>query len=480
MSACVRNWAIMVYLAPSSKAPASQNETRWLATTPPPRLPPREADQFLPQRGRPWAALDPQLDIATGTYPRGDNEIYALFNGREAWPQRFDHLADAAVILVKTYEFLDDDAGRDMVRRLRERARAGCFVMIQYDFKGTAGFPTYWVSNRTPKVLWPLRGEPRVILVPCHVPRRFKNLVFPCDHKKYFITFAPGRAATLLMGGLNIGNRYCFGGVRWRGQDHIHGYRDTDLLVRGPVVRDAVHDYILDLATRAPDAVAPLEAALRGIEGPATYAPTNHRAGARLVSNAPRDKQWPLRLSSMFEVLLENVPAGQTVLLSNAYFCPIPRTREAIMAAAARGVKFIILNNSATVHDRFGSLMGFTGHGVMRRLWKHCPPGSLRLFEWNPDPQNTLCSIHQKVACFGDTGPVWVGSANLDAVSANRNFETVMLVHDEVVRNRFVERFYADLKRDNVVEVTTTSFGKSSWWQRFKEKVVIVSLGSQL
>ncbi len=116
------------------------------------------------------------------------------------------------------------------------------------------------------------------------------------------------------------------------------------------------------------------------------------------------------------------------MLLSNAYFCPIRRTKKAIVAAAQRGVKFILLNNAADVHDGFGKFMGFTGHGyVRRRLRKHVPEGSLRLFEWHANPKQTMCSIHQKVACFGDTGPVWIGSANLDAVSAKRNFETVMV-----------------------------------------------------
>ncbi len=273
---------------------------------------------------RPWAALDPQVDAATGTCNHGGNSVMPLFNGQQAWAPRLHHLADAALILVKTYEFLDDHAGRDMVRRLRDRARAGAYVVIQYDFKGTMQFPTYLVRKTPPQVLWPLRGEPRVVLVPCHTPHGLKNIATPCDHKKYFITFKPAGPATLLMGGLNIGDRYCFGGVPWRGKDVVHGYRDTDVLAQGPVVQDAVADFMNDLATRAPGSLAQVRAMLRRVEQPASYAATSGMARARVVSAAPSDKKWPQRLSSMFEVFVGERPSWADGAFEQRLLLPHP------------------------------------------------------------------------------------------------------------------------------------------------------------
>ncbi len=428
----------------------------------------------------PWASLDPALDIATNSQVHSSNEVVPLFNGPEAWPARLQNIANASVILIKTFEFINDSTGRDMVARLRERARAGCRIVIQYDFKGTAEFPRYTVLRSAPKVLWPLRGEPNVLLVPCYIPRHWRYLALPCCHKKYFITFAPNHPATLLMGGMNIADAYCYGGFLRPGKHQVHGYRDTDVSVRGPVVREAVKDFLSDLSARNPTEAPKIAAAVRSIEGFSTYAPTSHTAATRLIVSKPLDKECPHRLPQTFETLLNNVPGGQTVFISNAFFSPPKSTRKALVAAARRGVEIMILNNAASVHDRFGSFMGFIAHGVMRRLIKQCPPGSMRLFEWHSSPADSLCSIHQKITIFGDDGPVWVGSANLDNVSAERNHESVMLVQDDSVRQRFLRQFVHDLQRENIREIDARGFKRESFLKRYIEKVALMIFRTQV
>ena len=420
-----------------------------------------------------WAALDRTLDTTTGSQVHAQNEVRPLFNGPDAWPTRLHHVAQASIILIKTYEFINDSVGQDMVNRLRDRARAGCLVVIQYDFKGTAEFPRYTVLRSTPKVLWPLRGEPNVLLIPCYLPRHWQYLALPCCHKKYFITFQPNQPATLLMGGMNIANSYCYGGFASTGPHRVHGYRDTDVCVRGPVVKEAVDDFLRDVSLRAPAAAHNVEDVVRRIEGPRTYAPTHHQAQTRLIISSPLDKQSPRRLPRTFEALLDNVRAGQTVYVSNAFFSPLKSTRKAMIAATQRGVTFVFLNNSHDVHDYFGKFMGFIAHGVMRRLIKACPDNSIRLYEWHSSSTDSLCSIHQKVTVFGDDGPVWIGSANLDTVSADRNHESVMLVQEDGVRKRFQEQFQQDMRRDNVQRISAKTLKRESLWRCLGENLAL-------
>ena len=443
------------------------------------RLPKRHGRATLqvPKPGAPalpWAEMNKTLDATTRSQAYTANEVCPLFNGIDGWPARLQQMADASIILIKTYEFLNDSAGREMVARLRARARAGCKVVIQYDFKGTAEFPRYTVLRSTPKVLWPLRGEPNVLLVPCYIPRHWQYLALPCCHKKYFITFVPNRPATLLTGGMNVGDKYRYGGLLYEGAHRIHAYRDTDVLVRGPVVQDAVSDFLRDLIKRAPAEATDIAQAVRNIEGPRTYAATGKQAETRLVISAPLDKENPQCLPRMFEALLGNVPGGQTVLISNAFFSPLKATRKAMIAATKRGVRFVILNNAADVHDGFGSFMGFISHAVMRRLFRQVSPGSMRLYEWHSSPSDSLCSIHQKITVFGDTGPVWVGSANLDTVSAERNHESVLLVQEPTLRHHFQRHFYDDLQRGNVCEVTPEVFERESFLKRYCERIALM------
>ena len=51
---------------------------------------------------------------------------------------------------------------------------------------------------------------------------------------------------------------------------------------------------------------------------------------------------------------------------------------------------------------------------------------------WRPTPGHE--TLHSKVASFGQCGPVIVGSANLDGLSAEHNSESVVAIYDDDLR----------------------------------------------
>ena len=55
---------------------------------------------------------------------------------------------------------------------------------------------------------------------------------------------------------------------------------------------------------------------------------------------------------------------------------------------------------------------------------------NFHLYEWNAQPGKGLETLHHKVASFGKSGPVVIGSFNLDAQSIFHNTESVILIDD--------------------------------------------------
>ena len=104
------------------------------------RLPSNADTALAPGDDR--AAFDPiaaRLDQITGSVAREGNHVELLIDGVESFSRRFENARTADLILVKTFVFTDDETGRAAAELLAARARAGAFVVLQYDVKGSIG-----------------------------------------------------------------------------------------------------------------------------------------------------------------------------------------------------------------------------------------------------------------------------------------------------------------------------------------------------
>ncbi len=156
-------------------------------------------------------------------------------------------------------------------------------------------------------------------------------------HSKILIT--DGRYAVL--GGMNIGNVYSHmaGSGRWR---------DVDVLVQGPVMRDALRFFAQAWnAQAAADGVA-VRADAAAYDGDAAGS-----APAAIVWNAPGEE--PYILLSMLKAVYG---ATERINIENAIIVMLPAMHQALMDARARGVEVNILSNSLeTIGDKMMGAM---------------------------------------------------------------------------------------------------------------------------
>lgn len=446
--------------------------------------------------------LSVELDYVTRAQERADNAAKLLIN-HEGIDQRIANARDAAVILAKVFIFNDDEVGRRVASVLRERARAGAFVVLQYDVKGSIrGKQDLAQMRRNASADNPM-GEKDLFrdlrragvqVIPTNSPLRaieadewannverlFKDplaaverslqsmkIVTHIDHEKYWITGHRGRGGALelraILGGTNIASEYGYGGTgRVDADSGRGGWRDTDVELRGPVVNDIVLRYfelmdyhrgqIGDVATRA---------RWNPPQGPAG------KARVRFVWNQPL-VDGSRRIEGMYTSLINATPRGGSVRAETAYFAPGGELRRALRAALERGVRLTVLTNSEETNDI--TVIAEASRGAFYALLKVDP--SAALLERRSRPDLGEHTLHSKIASFGTHGPVIIGSSNLDSWSMTHNSECAALIDDPDLRAAFDRMFARDIAPDRADRITKELVETEPAWARIRQWAV--------
>lgn len=411
------------------------------------------------------------LDRRTDSEVREGNAVRLLVDGVSSWPRRQELAATADVILVKTFIWTDDEVGRAAARLLAERAKAGATVIVQYDFVGStptadwaaawqAG-PSEWVRQAAP---FKEMVEAGVTVLPSGFPggppRKTPSGVYNFDHEKYWITGqrqADGSYLyTAITGGLNIASEYMYGGtpavdsVSGRG-----GWRDTDVEVRGPVVTDMVERYVQLLEGLVPANVSALD---RGAF--LSPQPVAGDAKVRFVWAHPAAGKRRT-IERLYRSVIRATPDGEPIVVETAYFAPSPKTLAVLRRAAKAGHPLTVISNSGSSVDV--PFIVSASEIAFESIARVAPDA--RFYLWNPTP--SFQTLHSKFASFGACGPVILGSANLDGLSAEHNSEAVVLVEDEAFREEVAAALLADLSPENVkrVDVQPPKFFVVRWWR---------------
>ena len=419
------------------------------------------------------------LDQHTRSTVTPGNAVRLLINGDSAFARRHENLATAKVILVKTFIWTDDEAGRRLADDIAARARAGVPVVIQYDYKGNIGSladAEDMLSRATPER--PV-GEPRVIadlraagaiIVATNSPGRpvavrewadnskrlFNDpnaavkrsmeslLLFDhCDHDKYFITIHDGGEVRAIVGGLNIASEYALGGVPTRRDPKTGrgGWRDTDLEISGPSAFAIIDEFLADYQRhRGAPPPAPLVAILRELSGDPTIARGD--VAIRFVVNNPLfDKTR--HIEDVYRILVMATPKTEPIYLATPYFAPSKELRDALLAHMRAGGSVTVVTNSYDSSD-IGILTDAARYSA-RELFKS---ERFRYYERIPRPDIGEVMLHHKVASFGKSGPVIIGSPNLDAQSFVHNGEALAVIENAVFRKLFDQMAAVDIAGD--------------------------------
>jgi cardiolipin synthase A/B len=331
------------------------------------------------------------------------NRVVILENGPRTYASMFDAIASARdSINMETYILEDDEAGKQFADALIAKQGAGVQVNLIHDGVGTLGTSEAYfkrLSDAGVNVLEFNPVNPLAANAGWNVNRR--------DHRKLLVV--DGRSAVL--GGINISSVYSSsgggssrsGGGSRGGADKKDSlpWRDTDLLIEGPVVAPLQKLFMESWESQKGPALAPRD-----------YFPALEAQGKEVVRAIGSSPDEPF--SQIYVTLISAINSAETeILLTNAYFVPDPQLMKALIDAVARGVDVKLIVPSTTD----SSLVFHAGRSHYEPLLR----GGVKLYE----RRDAL--LHAKTALIDG---VWatVGSTNLDWRSFLHNQELTAVI----------------------------------------------------
>lgn len=328
------------------------------------------------------------------------NDVKLLIDGEATFGAIFGAIEAAeAYVLVQFFIIRDDGLGRELRRRLIERAQAGVRVYLLYDEVGSLGLPGSYLeplreagveviafeTNRGPTLRWQLN---------------FRN------HRKTVIV--DGRVA--LIGGANVGDEYM-------GLDpDFSPWRDTHVELRGPAVQGAQLAFVEDWYWNTHEIPA-----LRW----EPEVPDGGRMNALVLPTGPADE---VPACELFFIHAINT-ARERLWIATPYFVPSAEVLQALRLAALRGVQVRIVLPERPDHllvylSSFSYLEEIEGFDI--EIYRY-----------------TRGFLHHK-ALLLDGSAAAIGTANFDNRSFRLNFEITAVVVDAGFTAEVEAMFEAD------------------------------------
>jgi cardiolipin synthase A/B len=340
---------------------------------------------------------------------------------------------------IETYIFADDKIGRDLRDLLIRRRQDGIEVRVLYDAIGSVTTPASFFAAMTDAGVQVLPFRP---LNPTRtLPWKINNR----DHRKIIVV--DGRSA--FTGGINFSGAYASSSTSRPGPEsgQDQAWRDTHVEIEGPVAAE-FQKLFLEIWPRAGGTT---------IAGSAHYFPPLAPGGAELVA-AVATSGGDRNETTIYDTYVAAIAhASRRLWMTQAYFAPDRALRQALIAAARRGVDVRVLvpsfSDSALIFH------------ASRADYEELLAGGVRIYE------QRYAMLHAKTIVI-DTALSMVGSANFDIRSFLHNNEVNAVVVGSDFGERMEELFQRDLK--DTRELQLDSWRKRPWLDRFKE------LGSSL
>jgi len=372
-------------------------------------------------------ALENIADLSklVGTPARPAAEVHILRDGEHAFPAMFE-LIDAArsEVLFENFIFSGDETGRRFANALAAAARRGIGVRVLYDPIGTLMVRGGSILQHLTRLGVGVRAfSPPSVWKPQSWGR-----IRHRDHRKTLTV--DGEVS--IVGGLCISNNWAptrQGGAGWR---------DTALLVRGPVAGDVKRAFEAMWA-HPNERELPIDPAPSGALAPPATLVVADRPGVQHVA-------------ALYASMADR--AQHSLEITHAYLV-LQKTAQAMFCAAAeRGVSVRMLLPGRNNHPMVGAA---TRHGYESLL-----RSGVEIWEWNG------AMIHAPTAVM-DGKLTLVGSSNLDPLSMHRNYELNLLVADVDTGEHMREMFERDLESATRIELA--SWRERPRWQRLAESI---------
>jgi cardiolipin synthase len=357
------------------------------------------------------------------------NRIEVLLNGDETFPRMIrDIKAAKSTITFAQYLYEGGSLASEIAQAFADRCRAGVKADILLDRHGSGKVPADII--RTMKEAG------------CNV-RYFRQMeadgvIFPWRLLRY--NYRSHRRVLVIDGRIGFTGGYGISEA-WSGNGRMpEHWRDTNVRIEGPVVS------FLQTAF----AESWLETTGTAIGGD-DYFPRLDNVGtvrAQIVKSSPLGGSF----QNYMLFLLSIHSARKSILITNPYFIPDEVMTDALLKAAARGVRVIILT-PGRIDNRFTYTASRSHYGPLLL-------GGVEVFEYQP------AFMHAKTIVVDG---VWatIGSTNIDNRSFALNQEINLTVHDSKVARHLEDIFAEDLKYSE--PVTYEQWRSRGIFERFFE-----------
>lgn len=333
----------------------------------------------------------------------GGNRVQLLLNGDEIFPAKIRIIKSAQrTINYAQYVFEDGEPADAVAEAIAERCRAGVQGNVLLDAVGAMSMPAALMKLMTDAGCRVETFRPIRPLTIDRVNNRSHRRVLVVDGK-VGITGGSGTSG------------------KWSGNGKTDGHwRDTDVLVEGPVVPQLQGAFAENW----------LEATGVALGGPDYFPGAVEARGnvrAQTVRSSPAGGSY-----AMYTMFLLAVSSAQkSIHITNPYFVPDEKMIETMVAAAQRGVRVVLLMPGKIDHN----IVRQASRSELGRLLK----AGVEVYEYR------AALLHAKTMVIDG---VWstIGSTNLDRRSFALNDELNLVVYDREIARRLDEVFVADLK----------------------------------
>ncbi len=288
-------------------------------------------------------------------------------------------------------------------RILIERARAGVRVHVILDAFGCAPWGDDYIAAMRKAGVQLKLYSPFNFFLPLAYNHRTHRRVLVCDGR---VGFCGG-----------AGWAY-----NWTGcaQDRGH-WRDTQYELRGPVVAQLQDNFADNWQ----------ELTGTKLSGPAYYPPLRNAGTltAQMVAGSPMKQRDTLGSATLLAIRA----AQKSILIEHSYFLPTAEIRDALLAAAERGVRVQIIMPGENTDMPFAKEIM---QGTLRRLMD----AGVELYEFQPT------MLHGKLVAIDDH-LIIAGSGNLDPRSFFINDENNLHVLSPAFAHEQRAMFQRDLAR---------------------------------
>ena len=327
------------------------------------------------------------MGLMMGPAVIGGNHVEVLINGDQIFPSMLSAIRAAQkTITFESFIYWSESIGDEFAEALAERSRAGIKVHLLVDAVGSSKLDSKQIEKMV------VAG----VELRKYRPLRWYNLAKMNNRTHRKLLVVDGRIG--FTGGVGIAGQ-------WTGnaQDPQH-WRDSHFRVEGPVVAQ-MQSVLINNWTKTTGIV------LHGED----YFPALEPVGtkmAQMFSSSPTGGSESMALMYLLTITAATV----SIDLANSYFLPDALLRQALVAAAQRGVRIRIITP--------GKYMDQTLVGVAsRECWGELLAAGIEMYEYLPT------MFHCK-ALIVDQLLVSVGSTNFDERSFRLNDEANLNIFD--------------------------------------------------